>query len=48
MGQFWGILAMILSETPVLQFNVTRYTTALYQGLQSLKPANVSLLGMRI
>ncbi|CAF1474642.1 unnamed protein product, partial [Adineta steineri] len=33
MGQFMGVLMLLLSETPVLQLNVTRYTSALRQAM---------------
>jgi hypothetical protein len=45
MGQFMGVLALLLSETPVLKFNVTRYTTALTQAMNNLKPTNATVLG---
>jgi hypothetical protein len=44
-GQFMGVLALLLSETPVIQFNVTRYTTALTQAMNNLKPTNATVLG---
>ncbi|CAF4171678.1 unnamed protein product, partial [Adineta steineri] len=37
LGQFTGVLALILCETPVLPFNVNRYTTALRQTIDSFK-----------
>jgi hypothetical protein len=37
MGQFVGILALLLSETPVLPFNVTRYATILKQTMTNIK-----------
>lgn len=45
MAQFWGVLALVLSETPVMPLNVTRYTDALLEGLNGLQPANISVLG---
>jgi hypothetical protein len=47
MAQFWGVLALLLSETPVLQFNVTRYTIGLTQAMNSLKPNNATVLSMK-
>ncbi|CAF1641949.1 unnamed protein product, partial [Rotaria sordida] len=44
MGQFIGVLVLLLSETPVLQFNVTRYTTALMQAMNNLKPNDPTIL----
>ncbi|CAF1229294.1 unnamed protein product [Rotaria sordida] len=44
MGQFIGVLVLLLSETPVLQFNVTRYTTALMQAMNNLKPNDPTVL----
>ncbi|CAF2689426.1 unnamed protein product, partial [Rotaria sp. Silwood2] len=44
MGQFWGILALLLSETPILQFNVTRYTTALMEAMNNLQPKDPRVL----
>ncbi|CAF1640902.1 unnamed protein product [Rotaria sordida] len=43
-GQLWGVLTLLLSETPVLQFNVTRYATALIQAMNTLKPTDPTLL----
>ncbi|CAF0720427.1 unnamed protein product [Adineta steineri] len=37
LGQFTGVLALILCETPVLPFSVNRYTTALRQTIDSFK-----------
>ena len=45
MGQFMGVLALLLSETPVLPFNVTRYTLALTQALGNLRPRDPTVLG---
>lgn len=39
MGQFTGVLALILAESPVLPFNVSRYSTALSQIVKDLKTA---------
>jgi hypothetical protein len=36
MGQFVGILGLLLSETPVLLFNVTRYTIVLKQTMNNI------------
>ncbi|CAF1456898.1 unnamed protein product [Rotaria sordida] len=44
MGQFIGVLVLLLSETPVLQFNVTRYTMALMQAMNNLKPNDPTIL----
>ncbi|CAF3820340.1 unnamed protein product [Rotaria sp. Silwood1] len=44
MGQFIGVLVLLLSEAPVLQFNVTRYTTALMQTMNNLKPNDPTVL----
>ncbi|CAF5141280.1 unnamed protein product, partial [Rotaria sp. Silwood1] len=43
-GQLWGVLTLLLSETSVLPFNVTRYTTALMQAMNSLKPKDSAVL----
>jgi hypothetical protein len=48
MGQFVGVLALLLSETPVLQFNVTRYTIALRQAMNNLTPNNSTVLGIKL
>jgi len=47
MGQFMGILALLLSETPVLQLNVTRYTIALRQAMSNLQPNNIAVLSIK-
>jgi len=47
MGQLIGVLALLLSETPVLPLNVSRYTSALWQAMNSLKPNDTSVLGMQ-
>jgi hypothetical protein len=39
-----GVLALLLSETPVLPFNVTRYTTGLRQAMNNLTPNNSTVL----
>lgn len=36
MAQFVGVLALLISETPVLQFNVSRYATVLQQTAKSI------------
>jgi hypothetical protein len=46
MGQFTGVLALLLSETPVLPLNVTRYKSALQQAMNSLETNNSAVLGM--
>ncbi|CAF4516396.1 unnamed protein product, partial [Rotaria sp. Silwood2] len=43
-GQLWGVLTLLLSETPVLPLNVTRYTTALMQAMTTLKPKDPTVL----
>ena len=45
MAQLWGVLGLILSESPILPLNVTRYQKALLDGVNGLRPANISLLG---
>ncbi|CAF0939456.1 unnamed protein product [Rotaria sordida] len=40
MGQFTGVLALILSESPILPLNVSRYTSALTETMNSLKIVN--------
>ena len=42
-----GTLALLLSETPVLQFNVTRYTPALRQAMNNLQPNDTTVLSMK-
>ncbi len=42
-----GILALLLSETPVLQLNVTRYTIALRQAMSNLQPNNIAVLSIK-
>ncbi|CAF1357055.1 unnamed protein product [Adineta steineri] len=44
MGQFMGVLMLLLSETPVLQLNVTRYTSALRQAMNNLKINDSTIL----
>ncbi|CAM2718149.1 unnamed protein product [Rotaria socialis] len=44
MGQLMGVVALFLSETPVLQFNVSRYTIALREAMNNLKPNNPEAL----
>ena len=46
MGQLTGVLALLLSETPVLPLNVTRYKTALQQSMDGLTVDNAAVLGM--
>lgn len=36
MAQFVGVLALLISETPVLRFNVTRYASALQQAMKNI------------
>lgn len=43
-----GVLQLILSETPLLPFNVTRYTTALTLVVNQLKPANATVLSIKL
>jgi hypothetical protein len=40
MGQLTGVLALLLSETPVLPLNVSRYTSALMRAVNSLQSIN--------
>ncbi|CAF4313583.1 unnamed protein product, partial [Rotaria magnacalcarata] len=42
--QLMGVVALFLSETPVLQFNVSRYTVALREAMNNLKPNNPAAL----
>jgi len=48
MAQFVGVLALLISEPPLLKFNVTRYTVTLTQILNSLLPAvsNATIFGI--
>jgi hypothetical protein len=48
MAQFTGVLALLLSETPVLPLNVSRYTLALTEAMNNLPPIDSSLLSMTI
>jgi hypothetical protein len=48
MAQLTGVLALLLSDTPVLPLNVTRYTTALTQAMNNLNPANPADLGIKL
>ena len=48
MAQLTGVLALLLSETPVLPLNVTRYTVALTQAMNNLKPSNSADLSMKL
>lgn len=43
MGRFTGTLALMLAESPVLPFNVTRYTRALNQIVTQLKQSNAAI-----
>jgi hypothetical protein len=47
MGQLTGVLALLLSETPVLPLNVSRYTSALQQAVNTLQPSDSAVLGMQ-
>ncbi len=47
MGQFMGVLALLLSETPVLPLNVTRYIPALKIAISNLRPINSTILGIQ-
>jgi hypothetical protein len=47
-GQLTGVLALILSESPLLPLNVSRYTSALRQAMNNLKPANAAVLSIKI
>ena len=46
MAQFVGVLALLLSETPVLPLNVHRYTSALTLAMDNLRPNNSTVLGI--
>lgn len=48
MGQLTGVLALLLSETPVLPLNVSRYTAALTQAMDNLQQNNDADLSMKI
>jgi len=48
MGQFMGVLALLLSETPILHLNVTRYIIALSQAIDSLQPTDPAVLSINI
>ncbi len=48
MGQLTGVLALLLSESPVLPMNVGRYTSALRQAMGNLQPNDNSVLSMKI
>ncbi len=37
MGQFVGILGLLLSETPILPLNVTRYATVLQETMKKIQ-----------
>lgn len=45
MAQFVGVLGLLLSETPVIPLNVTRYVPALKLAINGLKVDNASILG---
>ena len=45
MAQFIGVLGLLLSESPVLPLNVTRYVLALKLAIDGLKVTNASVLG---
>jgi len=36
MGQFVGVLALLISETPVLSFNVSRYVVVLQEIMNNI------------
>ncbi len=36
MGQFVGVLALLISETPVLSFNVSRYAAILQETMRNI------------
>jgi hypothetical protein len=36
MGQFVGVLALLISETPVLSFNVSRYVAVLQEIMKNI------------
>ena len=46
MAQLTGVLALLLSETPVLPLNVDRYTSALAMAIENLQPKNRVVFGM--
>jgi hypothetical protein len=48
MGQLTGVLALLLSENPVLPLNVIRYTTALTQAMNNLQPNDPAVLSRKI
>ncbi len=48
MSQLTGVLALLLSETPILPLNVTRYTTALREVLNSLQTNDTTVLSIKI
>jgi len=48
MGQLTGVLALLLSENPVLPLNVTRYTTALTQAMNNLELNDSTVLSRKI
>lgn len=46
MAQLTGVLALLLSENPVLPLNVDRYTSALTMAIESLQSNNNVNLSM--
>jgi hypothetical protein len=46
MAQFAGVLALLLSETPVLPLNVDRYTSALTMAIEGLQSKNRTVFGI--
>jgi hypothetical protein len=47
MGQLTGVLALLLSETPILPLNVSRYTLALTQAMNNLQSNDSTVLGIK-
>ncbi len=47
MGQFLGVLGLLLSENPVLPLNVTRYTLALTEAIENLQTNDSTVLGIK-
>ena len=48
MAQFVGVLGLLLSETPVLKLNVTRYLHAFKLAIDGLKVKDATILGMPV
>ena len=48
MGQLTGVLALILSESPVLPLNISRYALALKEIMTTLNTTNPTDLGRKI